>query len=53
MSCASSAQSATTIGELFAGSAGSNPSSGAGISPNAASVIRVRAFGAIALTVTP
>jgi hypothetical protein len=53
ISCASSAPRATTIGELLAGSGGSNPSSGADISPNAASVIRVRAFGASALTVTP
>jgi len=31
----------------------SKPSSGAAMSPNASSVIRVRAFGAMQLTVTP
>ena len=50
--CASSEQSATTIGELFAGASGSNAPSSSG-SSNADSVMRVRAFGAMQLTVTP
>src|SRR2546430_5336038 len=52
MPCASSAQSATTTAETFAGSSGSKPSGGALIW-NVSSVIRVRAFGARQLTVTP
>ena len=39
-------------GETFAGSSGSKPSGGASIW-NVSSVIRVRAFGARQLTVTP
>ena len=38
---------------MFAGSSGSKPSSGTGRSPNVSSVIRVLAFGAMQLTVTP
>jgi hypothetical protein len=44
----------TTSGEMFSGAMASNPSSGlAIISAKTVSVIRVRAEGAIALTVTP
>src|SRR5581483_1832251 len=50
--CASSADSATTSGDMFAGSSGSKPSVGA-LTSNVSSVIRVRAFGARQLTVTP
>ena len=50
--CAASAQSATTIGVLFAGASGSKPPSPDG-SSNADSVMRVRAFGAMQFTVTP
>jgi len=54
MPWASSAHSATTIFELFAGCIVSKPSSGAANrSPSRSSVIRVRAFGATQLTVTP
>jgi hypothetical protein len=52
IACASSALSATTTAETFAGSSGSKPSGGASIW-NVSSVIRVRAFGARQLTVTP
>jgi hypothetical protein len=38
---------------MHAGSIASKPSSGFGISPKVASVIRVRAFGARQFTVTP
>ena len=38
---------------MFAGSSGSKPSSGLASSPKVSSVIRVRAFGAMQLTVTP
>ena len=52
--CASSDASATAIGDMFEGSSGSNtPSSGFGSSPKVTSVMRVRAFGAMQLTVTP
>ena len=50
--CAASAQRATTTGEFFPGSRGSLPPSDGG-SSNALSVMRVRAFGAMQLTVTP
>ncbi|CFE82466.1 Uncharacterised protein [Mycobacterium tuberculosis] len=44
----------TTKGETFSGAIASNPSCGlAIISANTVSVMRVRAAGAIALTVTP
>src|SRR6185437_4123529 len=52
MCCASSAASATTSGDMFAGSSGSKPSVGPLMS-NVSSVIRVRALGARQLTVTP
>src|SRR6478672_5045331 len=52
IACASLAQSATTTAETFAGSSGSKPSGGAAIW-NVSSVMRVRAFGARQLTVTP
>src|SRR5581483_4766288 len=50
--CASSAQSATTTEETFSGSSGSQPWPRAPRS-NVSSVMRVRAFGARQLTVTP
>jgi hypothetical protein len=52
MLCASSAHSATTTGVLLRASSGSKPSPSGGRS-NADSVMRVRAFGAMQLTVTP
>ena len=52
MPCASSAQSATTSGDMFAGSSGSKPSPGRPCR-RSSSVMRVRAFGARQLTVTP
>ncbi|CAM3490336.1 hypothetical protein KIPE111705_10890 [Kibdelosporangium persicum] len=46
--------SQTTNGETFSGAIASKPSAGAAIAEaNARSVIRVRAAGAMALTVTP
>ena len=54
MTSQSSEASHATTGELLAGSIASNASSlSAIISGNAPSVIRVRATGAIALTLTP
>ena len=51
--CASSAQSATTTGELFAGVERVETAVVVRGSSNADSVMRVRAFGAMQLTVTP
>jgi hypothetical protein len=51
---AASLASHATTGATLSGLHSSNPASGgAATSPNSASVIRVRARGAIALTVTP
>src|SRR5439155_26364380 len=52
MFCVSSAESATTSGDMFDGSSGSKPSDGPPMSKTS-SVMRVRALGARQLTVTP